>query len=91
MSGEDEVLRQDLLEDTIENEYLADIEKDNTKDASCSKAYNTKFDIIGGIMHLKQQGFTALHKGESALQVLLIFHFQLCDFLFKLPCISFQV
>ena len=47
------MLRQDLPEDTIENEYLADLDKDNTEDASCSKAYNTMVDIIGGIMHLR--------------------------------------
>ena len=67
-----------LPEHTIENEYLADIEKDKSEDASCSKAYNSKVDITGGITHLSCEhnvvkGFTALYKGESALQVFFTF------------------
>ena len=66
-----------LPEHTIENEYIADVERDKTEDASCSKAYNSKVDIRGGLTHIsfEHKGFTALYKGESALQVLFIFHF----------------
>ena len=69
-----------LPEHTIENEYVADLERDKTEDISCSKAYNSKVDITGGLTHISCEhnvvkGFTALYKGESALQVLFIFHF----------------
>ena len=69
-----------LPEHTIENEYVADMERDKTEDTSCSKAYNSKVDITGGLTHISCEhnivkGYTALYKGESALQVLFIFHF----------------
>ena len=69
-----------LPEHTIENEYVADLERDKTEDISCSKAYNSKVDITGGLTHISCEhnvvkGFTALYKGESALQVLFIFRF----------------
>ena len=60
-----------LPEHTIENEYVADLERDKTEDIICSKAYNSKVDMEWNVV----KGFTALYKGESALQVLFIFHF----------------
>ena len=30
------------------NTYVADIEKDKTEDASCSKSFNSKVDTTGG-------------------------------------------
>ena len=69
-----------LPEHTIENEYVADMERDQTENTSCSKAYNSKVDITGGLTHISCEhnivkGYTALYKGESALQVFFIFHF----------------
>ena len=69
-----------MPEHTVENEYTADQMKDETEDANCSKAYNSKVDITGGLTHISCQhnivkGFTALYKGESALQVHFIFSF----------------
>ena len=62
-------------EHTVENTYAADLQEDKTEDRSCSKAYNSKFDITGGLTHISCEhnvvkGFTALFKGESALKVL---------------------
>ena len=62
-------------EHTVENTYKADLQEDKTEDKSCSKVYNSKFDITGGITHISCEhnvvkGFTALYKGESALKVL---------------------
>ena len=34
-----------MPEHTIENEYIADMERDKTEDTSCSKAYNSMVDI----------------------------------------------
>ena len=67
-------------EHTIENEYIADMERDKTEDTSCSKVYNSKVDITGGLTHISCEhnivkGFTALYKGESALKVFFIFLF----------------
>ena len=67
-----------LPEHTVENEYAADEKTDRTEDPSCSKAYNSNPDITGGITHISCEhnvvkGFTALYKGESALQVFLFF------------------
>ena len=64
-----------MPEHTVENVYKADDERDKTEDVSCSKAYNSKVDITGGLTHISCEhnivkGFTALYKGESALQVL---------------------
>lgn len=61
-------------EHTVENTYAADLVEDKSEDASCSKAYNSKFDITGGLTHISCQhnvvkGFSALYKGESALKV----------------------
>ena len=60
------------------NTYVADIEKDKTEDASCSKAFNSKVDTTGGKTRLSCElnivkGFTALYEGDSALQVLFTF------------------
>ena len=79
-----------LPEHTIENEYVADIEKDKTEDASCSKAFNSKVDTTGGKTRLSCElnivkGFTALYEGDSALQVLFTFEsISLMSFFFKL-------
>ena len=67
-----------MPEHTNENEYIADMERDKTEDTSCSKVYNSKVDITGGLTHISCEhnivkGFTALYKGESALKV--FFHF----------------
>ena len=69
-----------LPEHTIENEYVADIEKDKTEDDSCSKAFNSKVDTTGGKTRLSCElnivkGFTALYEGDSALQVLFTFEY----------------
>ena len=69
-----------MPEHTIENEYIADMERDKTEDTSCSKVYNSKVDITGGLTHISCEhnivkGFTALYKGESALKVFFIFLF----------------
>ena len=66
-----------MPEHTIENEYIADMERDKTEDTSCSKVYNSKVDITGGLTHISCEhnivkGFTALYKGESALKVFFI-------------------
>ena len=55
-----------MPEHTIENEYIADMERDKTEDTSCSKVYN-EHNIV--------KGFTARYKGESALKVFFIFLF----------------
>ena len=62
-------------EHTVENIYKADSFSDKTEDKVCNKVYNSKSDITGGITHISCEhgvvkGFTALHRGESALQVL---------------------
>ena len=62
-------------EHTVENFYKADLKTDKTEDKSCSKIYNSKSAITGGITHISCEhgvvkGFTALHRGESPLQVL---------------------
>ena len=49
------------------NEYIADVERDKTEDASCSKAYNSKVDITGGLTHISCEhngvkGFTTALK-----------------------------
>ena len=44
-----------LPEHTIENEYVADLERDKTEDISCSKAYNSKVDIKGGLTRTSAQ------------------------------------
>ena len=41
-----------MPEHTVENVYKADDERDKTEDVSCSKAYNSKVDIIGGLTHM---------------------------------------
>ena len=69
-------------EHTVENLYKADSKTDNTEDKSCSKIYNSKSAITGGITHISCEhgivkGFTALHRGESPLKV----HFQQFFFL----------
>lgn len=61
-------------EHTMENDYKADKDLDKTEDKECPKAYNSKSDITGGITHMSCEhgivkGFTALHRGESALRV----------------------
>jgi hypothetical protein len=62
-------------EHTLENTYAADFKQDKTEDQSCSKEYNSKSTITGGLTHITCEhgvvkGFTALHRGESALKVL---------------------
>ena len=62
-------------EHTMENVYKADTKKDKTEDKSCEKIYNSKSTITGGITHISchhgiVKGFTALHRGESPLNVL---------------------
>ena len=61
-------------EHTVEDTYAADLYEDKTEDRSCSKIYNSKFDITGGLTHISCEhnvvkGFSALYKGESALKV----------------------
>ena len=63
-----------MPEHTVENIYKADSKVDKEEDKNCSKIYNSKSDITGGITHISckhgvVKGFTALHRGESALQV----------------------
>ena len=66
-----------LPEHTVENIYKADAKVDKSEDKNCSKIYNSKSDITGGITHISckhgvVKGFTALHRGESALQVYIV-------------------
>ena len=56
-----------LPEHTIENEYVADMERDKTEDTSCSKACNSKVDITGGLTHISckhniVKGYTTLYE-----------------------------
>ena len=61
-------------EHTLANHYVADGQRDKTEDKKCTKAYNSKATITGGLTHLSCQhgvvkGYTALQRGESPLLV----------------------
>ena len=72
-----QVFYPNLPEHTVKNIYKADAKMDKSEDKNCSKIYNSKSDITGGITHISYKhgevkGFTALHRGESALQVYIV-------------------
>ena len=63
-----------LPEHTAENIYKADAKVDKSEDKNSSKIFNSKSDKPGRITHISckhevVKGFTALHRGESTLQV----------------------
>ena len=66
-----------IPEQTVENNYKVDAKVDKREDKNSSKIYNSKSDITGGKTHISckhgvVKGFTAVHRGESALQVNLV-------------------